>query len=70
MDDEVPQELVDEARDLRHEVNNWNVLNLSGGQRDAVREVAELVWKKAFEAGHTKGYAEGVHEGGCDFCRF
>lgn len=70
MSEEIPQELVDEARDLRHEVNNWNVLNLNGGQRDAVREVAELVWKKAFEAGHAKGYAEGVHEGGCDFCRF
>lgn len=70
MSEEVPQEVVDEARDLRHEVNNWNVLNSNGGQRDAVREVAELVWKKAFEAGHDKGYAEGVHEGGCDFCRF
>lgn len=69
-EEEVPQEVVDEARALHHDIDNWNQLTWEGGLRDNIREIAELVWKKAFEAGHTKGYAEGVTEGGCDFCRF
>lgn len=70
MSEEIPREVVVEARTLFDEVLNWNAMNWSSEFRDEVMELAELVWKKAYEAGHAKGYAEGVHEGGCDFCRF
>lgn len=66
----IPEEIIGKARRISEEVENFNSLTWREPYRDQIGEVAELVWREAFEAGHAKGYAEGVHEGGCDFCRF
>lgn len=70
MSDEVPQEVIAEAMDFCDGLSGWDPTTEDGSLRGEVRKLVEATWKKAFEAGHDKGYAEGVHEGGCDFCRF
>lgn len=72
MGEDIPREVVIEARVLYDEISNWNAMNWSSELRDEVAELAELVWKKAFEAGYRKGneegYDEGLREGGCNYC--
>lgn len=51
----IPQEVIDKARDIYHEVDDHNSMTWHGEYRDEVAEVVMYVWRKAHEAGYQEG---------------
>lgn len=55
MSEAVPQEVIDKAREINYDVDEWNRMTWSGGYRDEVAEVVMYVWRMAHEAGYREG---------------